>query len=302
MTRYPGLARLAARLPVVAAPADAFAAPLRVQIAGRGGVGRTTIAALLGGGVEVPPPVDGIDTPPPVLDGDAVVYVTVGPERRSDEAVMHKVDPSRLLVVANKADIFAETIAGAVPLIASIALSIRENPCTATEFDRLATGDGDSLRDRWEVFGVARAIDAVRTGEATTPDAVTAVLRDASGVDRVRASVAALRTRAKALRGRGLLDALERLAAASAAVERDEIENYVRSPEAARIGLEAAWVDPSLAEVIGRHSLTEPVDADQALRMATWWREFAEKASDPAGRRAALRIHDGYVSHWTAMV
>lgn len=102
--------------------------------------------------------------------------------------------------------------------------------------------------------------------------------------------------------GGALLDALELLAARSEPPLRDEIENYVRSAEAARIGLEAAWADPSLAGVIGSHPLTEPADADQALRMAAWWRRFAEENADPAARRAALRIHDGYVRAWTAMV
>ena len=99
-----------------------------------------------------------------------------------------------------------------------------------------------------------------------------------------------------------VLDALERLAAAGTPTERDEIENYVRSVEAGRIGLEAAWSDPSLAEVIGNHPLTEPADVDQALRMATWWRRFAEADADPAARRAALRIYDGYIRQWAAMV
>lgn len=69
-----------------------------------------------------------------------------------------------------------------------------------------------------------------------------------------------------------------------------------------RIGLEAAWASPSLAAVVGDHDVIDPTRADEALRLAEWWRSYADGEADTPGRRAALRIHDGYVRIWSKLV
>lgn len=78
----------------------AFRAPIRVQTAGRAGVGRSTVAAaltasaILGAVVEESDPVDVPGAPDPTLDADVVVYVLVETVRDADRDAVRTLDPA----------------------------------------------------------------------------------------------------------------------------------------------------------------------------------------------------------------
>ena len=97
----------------------AFRAPIRVQTAGRAGVGRSTVAAALtangiaGAVVEEADAVDVPGAPDPTLDGDVVVYVLVESVRDADRDAVRTLDPAQALFVLNKSDTLGASRAAA---------------------------------------------------------------------------------------------------------------------------------------------------------------------------------------------
>lgn len=304
--------------------------PLTVQVAGRAGTGRSSvIRALLAGRAEPfgfdpveSDPVDSPATPDPTLDGDLVLYVLAASMHPADRAAVRAIPVGHGLVVLNKADAVGASLATVLarenectdalgvrtlPLVAITAASSAVTPAELAMLRNCADGD-PALLERWGTFGVGIAIDVLRRNPQTSARTLTQILAAASGASGLQTAFERQRRQAQALRGARLIDDLERLATrALEGAARDEIEHFLRSDVAAQIGLVGAWASPGIAAVVGEHELADPVDDEQALQLARWWRGFADAGdtrSDPtgAGKRAALRIHHGYVRSWARAV
>ncbi|NLG55075.1 MAG: hypothetical protein GX542_05410, partial [Rhodococcus sp.] len=106
----------------VGAAIEAYLTPIRLQVVGRAGVGRTSVAAIVdklgsvisGGRYGHPNPIQrvvavaecgAVDAPggqEPQIDADMVVYVLVDPPRDADRAMLADIDS--VVAVLNKAD------------------------------------------------------------------------------------------------------------------------------------------------------------------------------------------------------
>ncbi|TSE00258.1 hypothetical protein FOS14_07440 [Skermania sp. ID1734] len=250
---------------------DDFLRPLRVQIAGRAGVGRSSVARALDcAGAEIAT-TDHPDGAAPALDGDLVIYVLAESAQPADRAAL--VEHERVLIVLNKADAIpggwpaaaarADSIAECtgsptVPLVASTAAATVAQRLTPSEVDSLRTlADGNdpilllspdlfvdadvavptsarrALLDRWDFFGVGCAIDTLRREPTLDADALLLVMHGASGVPAARAALAGQLRRNAQRRAQTLLDELARLAARGDC--RDDIEEFLRSAAGSRI-------------------------------------------------------------------
>ncbi|MBC2642516.1 MULTISPECIES: hypothetical protein [unclassified Rhodococcus (in: high G+C Gram-positive bacteria)] len=247
----------------------AFRAPIRVQTAGRAGVGRSTVAAALTAGtipgvvVEETDPVDVPGAPDPVLDADVVVYVVVETVRDADRDAVRPLDPAQTFFVLNKSDTVGESRA---PADAWAAATARAAEC--------ATESG------------LPALPLIGTlATAGDPN---------SGIDAVSAAVADRAARTRARRADTLLTSLRSLAARSAAA-RDVLEAYLADDDAVALAAVAArlHLDDCAAE-----APEPPRNAEDAGRCADWWR--AQQALQPTarGRRAAVDVRRHYVRVW----
>ncbi|TXG90005.1 hypothetical protein DW322_06985 [Rhodococcus rhodnii] len=188
----------------LSAAVAAFRAPAVVEVAGRAGVGRTGVAALLdarlpeadvrdSAAIDVPGAAD------PDLCGDVVVYVVAGSVRRADRDTLARLDPARTLLVLAKADL------------------------AASWYDAAQTADAAGAE-----YGIPAA-------------AMTTIGADdtASG----RAGVVALARQrvefALAARGDALVARVEEIAARSPAA-RDVLEDWLLGDDAAEIAAAAA--------------------------------------------------------------
>ncbi|MBD0322194.1 MAG: hypothetical protein ICV72_02260, partial [Aldersonia sp.] len=209
-------------------------APVRVQVTGRAGVGKSTVVEALGlaAGSETGP-IDSVDGEP-VLDGDVVVYVVAGTIQPADESALAA---GHALVVQNKVDT-VDTLADAMPMIATLARAVANHRFTESELGALRslaaatdptltlsaelflaadvavdTGMRRALLDRWQLAGIRIALRAL----AATPGLSAAELRErlvaAAGVRAVRAGVSERIETARDARERRLRDELERIAA-----------------------------------------------------------------------------------------
>ncbi|WP_137723885.1 hypothetical protein [Prescottella subtropica] len=190
--------------------ASDLAAPIRIQVAGRAGVGRSSVVRLLEQAgwdavdmslVETSP-VDAPGSDDPTLDGDVIVYVLSGAPRTPDVAALRAAPAGVTVAVVGKADLqrsWAEATRIAVETESGT--GVPTLPLVA--HDAAASGGED---------GRARALDAVAT---------------------------AVRT-AGAYRARSALTALAE--AAARGPDRDVLENYLRSAEAARLRAASATV------------------------------------------------------------
>ncbi|MFC9357660.1 hypothetical protein ACFTZB_13950, partial [Rhodococcus sp. NPDC057014] len=199
----------------VRAAVAAFGAPIRVQTAGRAGVGRSTVAAALAAGglagavVEEADAVDVPGAPDPVLDGDVVVYVLVEAVRDADRDAARNLDPAQALFVLNKADTVG---ASRVPA------------------------------DAWATATALAAECAEEGGLPALPligTLATAGTSAESGIGAVSAAVADRVARARARRGEILLNTLRSEAARSLA-SRDVLERYLSGDHAVALGAAAA--------------------------------------------------------------
>ncbi|NLE80057.1 MAG: hypothetical protein GX610_10845 [Rhodococcus sp.] len=246
----------------VGAAVEAFTAPVRIQIAGRGGVGRTTVAAALRQGapdtefVEMPAfDVPGADDP--LLDAEVVVYVLVDPVRSADRRALGRVRGGKggsLVVVLNKAD---------------------------------TIGADDAAVD-------ARVADCARDcGETVHPLVATTGL----GIEPIATAVNEGISRARVTRGGTLIRELRRQAVRSLPA-RDVIEQYVGSDAA--VTLEAAAARGEVLELLLQEP-GDVRSADDALRNAQWWQNQAQQSLPGSRRHAALTIHREYVRQWARL-
>src|SRR5574340_381830 len=106
------------------------AAPIRIQVSGRSGVGKTTVVRALGLLEGTSPPegagwpegieaveTGGVDSPgvdDPRLDADVVIYVLADSVRAPDRAALARVDPNRAVGVLTKADAVSHSWADVV--------------------------------------------------------------------------------------------------------------------------------------------------------------------------------------------
>ncbi|WP_430334276.1 hypothetical protein [Rhodococcus sp. ACT016] len=178
-------------------------APIRIQVAGRAGVGRTTVVEVLEragfGDVIETTPVDAPGAADPVLDGDVVVYVLSGAPRTPDVAALRRTSHGGTVALLNKADLLTSW---------AVALRIATECETETAVPTLPL--------------VARA-----PGRGT-PD----------GVSAATAAVAARVRIARARRARTVLATVAE--AAARGTDRDVLESYLRSDEAVRLAALAA--------------------------------------------------------------
>ncbi len=206
MSGYELLGRIAADIGGAARQAlDEATGPIRIQVAGRAGVGRTAVVGVLAraglGSVTESSAVDVPGAADPVLDGDVVVYVLSGALRTPDVDALRRAPRGATIALVNKADLLASW---------GVALRIAAE-CEAE------TG--------------VRTLPLVgREPAPGTPD----------GAADVVAAVAAAARIAQARRGRAALKVLAE--AAARGPDRDVLESYLRSDEAVRLAAAAAEV------------------------------------------------------------
>ncbi|MBF6296249.1 hypothetical protein IU459_01670 [Nocardia amamiensis] len=215
-----------------------------------------------------------------------------------------------------------------VPVVASLAVRTRAGAMTgadlallrklATEADPalvlspdlfVAPGpdvaEREQLLQRWDLYGVVCACTALRHEPELAPQALLQILHAASGIDAVHRLLHRRYEQVSALRGGELLDELTRLAARAVPEQggraRDLLEAYLYGDDALWLGLCAGLARPEVAHLAAGYPAPAPSDADDAMSRAVRWRAVVTSDMPPAARRAALRVHNGYVRLWERM-
>lgn len=215
-----------------------------------------------------------------------------------------------------------------VPVVASLAAHTRAGAVDVadlTDLRRLAVGpdvpsvlsadlfvgtgsDQDARRRliaRWDLYGVDCALTALRADPDLSAAALIQILHSASGIDPLHRLVHRRYEQVEAIRGGELLDELTRLAARAVPGDgghaREHIENYLIGDDALWAGLCAGLACPQVAHLAAGYPSPAPADADEALARATRWRAVVSSDMPPAARRAALRVHNGYIRAWERM-
>ncbi|MEU6832051.1 hypothetical protein ABZ894_25660 [Nocardia beijingensis] len=215
-----------------------------------------------------------------------------------------------------------------VPVVASLATRTRSGALTEAELDLLrnlateadpalllapdlfvASGpdaaERAELLRRWDLYGVACARTALRHDPGLTPQALLQVLHAASGIDALHQLLHRRYEQVSALRGGELLDELARLAARAVPEDggraRDLLESYLYSDDAVWLGLCAGLAGPEVAHLAAGYPAPAPSDADDALARAARWHAVVTSDMPPPARRAALRVHNGYIRLWERM-
>ncbi|WP_233608191.1 hypothetical protein [Nocardia stercoris] len=301
----------------------------------------TLLRALALLSAEETPPVDEPDVPVPVLDADLIVYVLGGALRDGDRGVLATLPADRTVVVLNKADAvgtgWSEVVATAgqcargiampvFPVVADLAARTRAGIPDQHELTVLArhTAAADSLTltpelftaatagtdvddraallDRWGLYGVACALAALRHQPDLGPQSLLQVLHAGSGIDELYAELHTRYEQVTARRGGEFLDELARIAArAVSGGARELIEDYLAGTEAKWLGLCAGLAQPEVRHLGAGYPQPYPADADDALTRARRWRAVVASDLPPAARRAAVRVHNGYVQLWERM-
>ena len=182
------------------------------------------------------------------------------------------------------------------------------------------------LLEKLDLFGVRRAVEAIRAEPAITAGALRRTLLDASGLDAVRQRLAIVfAARADGIKAAAALASVTALAHASGdAGERqrvhDAIEVLLAKPEAHALRLLEALTLVASGAVDMPEDLSEEVlrvgsNADigaqlglpgaprqqlaaHALERAGWWRSFASFGATPAQSRVAHVVHRAYFLIW----
>ncbi|APE37715.1 hypothetical protein BOX37_31495 [Nocardia mangyaensis] len=215
-----------------------------------------------------------------------------------------------------------------VPVVASLAARTRAGAVDAadlTDLRRLAadpdvpsllaaelfigTGSDQDARRRlienWDLYGVDCALTALRADPDLSAAALIQILHSASGIDPLHRLVHRRYEQVEAVRGGELLDELIRLAARAVpgdgGLARERVEHYLTGDEALWAGLCAGLACPQVAHLAAGYLSPAPADADEALARATRWRAVVSSDMPPAARRAALRVHHGYIRAWERM-
>ena len=182
------------------------------------------------------------------------------------------------------------------------------------------------LLERLDVYGVRRAIEAIRAEPEITAGVLRRLLLEASGLAAVRARLnVVFAARADGIKAAAALASVTALAYASGdPAERqrvhDAIEVLLAKPEAHQLRLlealtlvVAGAVDlpEDLAEEVLRVGSNADIDAQlgmpggtrqdlaaHALERAGWWRSFASFGATPAQSRVAHVVHRAYFLIW----
>ncbi|BAD60333.1 hypothetical protein [Nocardia farcinica] len=168
-----------------------------------------------------------------------------------------------------------------------------------------AAAEREELLRRWDLHGIACAVTALRHDPGLGAPALLQVMHAASGIDALHRLLHRRYEQVSALRGGDLLDRLARLAARSVpgagGRARDLIEEYLHGDEARWLALCAGLAHPAVAHLAAGYPAAAPADADDALTRATRWRAVVASDLPPTARRAALRVHNGYIRLWERM-
>ncbi|MFD0365527.1 hypothetical protein ACFQZZ_29175 [Nocardia sp. GCM10030253] len=163
----------------------------------------------------------------------------------------------------------------------------------------------EQLLQRWDLYGVSCALIALRRDPELTPHALLQILHAVSGIDALHRLLHRRYEQVSALRGGVLLDELARLAAAALPGDggraRDILEDYLFGDDALWLGLCAGLACPDVAHLAAGYPSPAPDDADDAMTRAARWRAVVSSDMSPAARRAALRVHNGYIRLWERM-
>ncbi|MBF6328970.1 hypothetical protein IU452_10605 [Nocardia transvalensis] len=170
------------------------------------------------------------------------------------------------------------------------------------------TAERQAVLDRWGRYGVACALTALRHEPRLGAQPLLRLLHAVSGIDAVHTQLHHRYQQMAAQRGGDLLDELARLAAAAIpdatggrGRARDLIEDYLAGDEALGLGLHAGLACPQVRHLAAGYPATEPSDADDALARAQRWRAVVSSDMPAPARRAAIRVHNGYVRIWERM-
>jgi hypothetical protein len=306
------LTRFAAEIgdPRVAAIAERIAAPLRVAVCGRRGVGRGTVAHALGcAGV----------TLTSQHDADIVVYVVAEVAKPEDTAAVAALSQP-VLAVLNKAELSGGAAAAGVaarigvsvePMAGLLALAALDNRLDATllaaleilaaEPADMSSADGfvagphrlprrlrRQLCDTLDLPGIHHVVGALRQGRSVGQ--VTALLRRLSGVDTVVDRVSVV---GAAVRYQRLLDAVAQLTAL--AVSDDRIGDFLSADDTV-VARMAAAVD--VLEAAGL-SVDPACDAAAHRRRAVRWRRYSRGPVSAVHRACATDIARGSLRLWS---
>ncbi|WP_193044942.1 hypothetical protein [Mycolicibacterium baixiangningiae] len=300
----PGVPEVAARL----------AAPLRVAVSGRAGVGRTTVTRVLTSAgwlaVDSPDNPDNPDSPDGAADVAVVVVAeAVKPEDRSSVA-RWRGSGVPVLVVGNKADLTGAVplealrraagapVVSAAALLADVTLdddavgalrALVAHPADPRSPDAFLDGAHPVAREpRLRLLrllgrtGIAHSVRALSDG--ADPGDLPALLREASGVDRVLDRLDSLAAPARYRRVRAALAELQALAAGSR-----QVAEFLASDDAVLATMTAA-VD--VVEATGLE--VDPADDPAAhLRRAVRWRTYSRGPVNPLHRACGADICRG---------
>jgi len=182
------------------------------------------------------------------------------------------------------------------------------------------------LLEKLDLYGIRRAIDAIRADGSITAGALRRLLLSASGLDAVRSRLnTVFAARADGIKAAAALASVTALAHASGdPAERqrvhDAIEVLLAKPEAHQLRLLEALTlvvagavdmpedlaeevlrvgsNASVDEQLGLPGAARPELAAHALERAGWWRSFASFGATPAQSRVAHVVHRAYFLIW----
>ncbi|MCX0270484.1 hypothetical protein NLM24_07150 [Nocardia zapadnayensis] len=167
------------------------------------------------------------------------------------------------------------------------------------------TAERTELLERWDLYGLACVLAALERDPDLAPQTVLQILHTVSGVDPVAQLLGQRYRQAIARRAGVLIDELTRLAARAvphgSSRARALITEYLDTDEAGWLALCGGLVAPEVAHLAAGYPRPEPEDADDALARAIRWRAVVAGDMAPGARRAAIRVHNGYVRMWERM-
>lgn len=167
------------------------------------------------------------------------------------------------------------------------------------------TAERAELLERWDLYGLSCALAALEREPELSPQIVLQILHTVSGIDPVARLLGQRYQQATARRAGALIDELTRLAVRAVphgqSRARALITEYLDTDEARWLALCGGLADPAVAHLAAGYPRPEPEDADDALARALRWRAVVAGQMSPAARRAAVRVHNGYVRIWERM-
>ncbi len=167
------------------------------------------------------------------------------------------------------------------------------------------TDERADLLERWDLYGIACVLAALEREPGLAPQTVLQILNTVSGIEPVARLVGLRYQQAISRRAGALVDELTRLAARAVpqgtSRARALITEYLDTDEAKWLGLCGGLVDPAVSHLAAGYPRFEPADADDALARAIRWRAVVASDLSPSARRAAVRVHNGYVRVWERM-